>query len=251
MKYIVIGNWKMNPVNQAEAKKLFNSVAGLSARLKKVDVVVAPPAVYLPFFKSKSKKFFIGAQNTFFEEGGAFTGEISPRMLANLSVRYVIVGHSERRAMGETNIVVNKKIKAVLGAKMIPVLCIGEKDHDHHGDYLSFLREQIREALLGLSRADVAKLIIAYEPIWAIGTEARGAMDSRTLHETVLFIKKVLVEMYGQKNLVLPKILYGGSVDGGNAGDLIEHGNVVGFLVGRASLSSETFGPILKAVDNF
>jgi triosephosphate isomerase (TIM) len=249
-KYIVIGNWKMNPETLGEAKTLFLKVSKSVSKLKKTDVVICPPFPYLSIFKSKSKKFFLGAQDSFIEKSGAYTGEVSPTMLKSLGVSYVILGHSERRSMGETDHIVNKKIEAVLRAKMTPVVCIGEPVHDNQGNYLAFLREQIKNCFAGLSRADLSKVIIAYEPIWAIGEKAKGAMDSRVLHETVLYIQKILSEQYGRTASLKARIIYGGSVDETNALDLIKNGEVIGFLPGRASLNPEIFKSILHSVDN-
>jgi triosephosphate isomerase len=249
-KYIVIGNWKMNPSTAAEAKKLFSGTSKLVGKLKKTKVVLAVPFIYISLFKPRGKKLFLGAQDVFWQEKGAHTGEVSAEDLQNLGVSHVIVGHSERRAMGENDDIVSRKLKAVLRFRMTPVLCIGEHTHDSHGAYLSFLNHQIRASLFGVSRADISKVIIAYEPIWAIGKTAKEAMNSRVLHETVLYIQKILSEMYGRAIGKKVKIIYGGSVEEGNAEDLIKNGNVSGFLPGHASLSTKTFGPILKAVDN-
>lgn len=249
-KYIVIGNWKMNPETLGEAKLLFRKVANITQKLKRTEVVVCPPFPYLSVLQSKSKKFFVGAQDVHSESNGAFTGQVSPTMLKSVGVTYVIIGHSERRALGETDVLVNRKIEAALKARMTPIVCIGEAEHDIHGKYLSFLTEQIKNCFAGLSRADLSKTIIAYEPIWAIGKNAKGAMDSRMLHETVLYIQKILSEQYGRAASQKARIIYGGSVDENNAKDLIENGNVIGFLPGRASLSAETFGAIVRAVDS-
>lgn len=250
-KKIVIANWKMNPATVTEAKTLFSYIKKKAGLLKKTHVVIAPPSVFIGTFSTtkKTKNFFLGAQNVHMLTSGSYTGEISTPMLRDSGVTYVIVGHSERRAMGETDEIVSKKVQAVLSNKMIPVVCIGEKEHDHNGQYLSVLSNQIKHSLAGVLKLDVAQVIIAYEPIWAIGKTAGEAMDSHKLHETTLFIKKVLGELYGRPLSDTVKIVYGGSVESGNALELIKNGNVSGFLIGHASLSAVTFSEILKSVD--
>lgn len=247
---LVIGNWKMNPATPEEAKKLFSVTKKLAATYKKVDIIVAPPFVYIPLMKVDNKNLFLGAQNAHAMDVGAHTGEVGPVMLQGLGVRYVILGHSERRKEGETSALVNAKIKTVIANKMTAVVCIGEAVHDKDGEYLTFLRTQISETFAGLSRRDIASIIIAYEPIWAIGSAAKGAMMPNDLYETTLYIKKVLSELFTRDMANSIPIVYGGSVDEYNAQSLIDGGNVRGFLVGRASLSRETFLPIVSAANN-
>ncbi len=251
-KKIVIANWKMNPVTAGEAKALFTQIKKKASLLKRTHVVIAPPSLYINLSTQNTKKtknFFVGAQNVHTQTSGAYTGEISASMLKDSGVSYVIVGHSERRAMGETDELVSKKVQTVLSNKMIPVLCVGEREHDQNGLYLSTLSNQIKNSLAGILKLDVAHVVIAYEPVWAIGKTAGEAMDSHKLHETTLFIKKVLGELYGRPLSDTVKIIYGGSVEAGNASELMQNGNVSGFLVGHASLSAQTFTEILKSVD--
>ena len=250
-KYIVIGNWKMNPVSEAEAKKLFAGVMKVASKMRQTEVVVAPSFVHIPLLVTKSKKLTLGAQNVYVEEKGAFTGEVSALQLKNLGVTHVLVGHSERRAMGETSNTVNNKVTAVLRARMTPVVCIGEEIHDNHGNYLAFLQTEIKTALTGVTTKDLSNLIVAYEPIWAIGKNAKEAMNPNILHETVLYIQKVLAEIYGRNMVKKVRILYGGSVNKENIGALTEYGAVHGFLVGGASLSADIFGTLLKIVDGY
>lgn len=247
---IVIGNWKLNPDASKEAKKLFLGISKLASKMKRTQVVVAPPFVYTSLCQTKSKKLALGAQDVFWAEQGAYTGEISVTQLKDLGVKFVIIGHSERRALGESNEMINRKVRATLNAKLTPILCIGESAHDQQGAYLAFLSNEIRAGLKGVSKSELSKIIIAYEPIWAIGKRQADAMTPRQLHETVLYIQKILSETFGRDVSKKVRIIYGGSVGGQNAGDLMEHGQINGFLVGGASLSVETFAPILKAVDS-
>lgn len=249
---IVIANWKMNPTSVKEAKTLFLQIKRKASLLKKISVVVAPPFAFLSLFssaKKSSKTFSLGAQNTSWQSSGALTGEVSSPMLKDLGVSYVIVGHSERRALGETDAVVARKIASLLGERLVPILCVGETERDQHGDYLSVLANQIKSSLLGVSKRDIVNTVIAYEPVWAIGKTAKDAMDSHKLHETTLFIRKTLTELYGRNIAEAVTIIYGGSVEPVNAPDLIKNGNVSGFLVGRASLSAKEFGNIIDAVE--
>lgn len=248
-KYLVIGNWKLNPDTKKEAVALSKDVLKLALKLKKTEVGIAPSFVHLPLIKS-SKKMLVGAQDVSFAEMGAYTGEVSVSMLKDMGTSFVIVGHSERRAMGETDEMISRKVKMAISAKIMPIVCIGESKHDAQGEYLSFLQNQIKASLKSVSRLDISKVVIAYEPIWAIGKRPEDAMKPQSLHETVLYIQKILSEMYGRETANTVRIVYGGSVGGHNAESLIALGNVQGLLVGGASLSKETFGPILFAVDS-
>lgn len=249
-KSIIVANWKMNPVTLAEAKKIFTSTLKLAKSLKKTLVYVAPPYLYIPNLVSKSKTVRIGAQDGRSEDFGAFTGDVSLKMVEESGAHFVILGHSERRAQGETDGHISKKISTAISLSLEPIVCIGEPTRDVNGDYLRFLEKQILGSLSGLSSAFVSHITIAYEPVWAIGSQSKGAMDPRDLHETVLYIRKVLRTKFGAETGDSIKIIYGGSVDAGNASSLIEHGMVQGFLVGRASLDGKIFGEIIRAVEN-
>jgi triosephosphate isomerase len=249
MKKIVIGNWKMNPASYSEALKIFNSIKRFSDKLNSTDIVLCPPFIYQqPFIKkNKDNKVLIGAQNVFSEEQGAFTGEISVKMLKDIGITHVIVGHSERRSKGETDEDIAKKSHLLLDAGMYSIVCIGEKERDANGNYLNFIKEQIKNSLSKVTKKTVNKLIIAYEPIWAIG--AKEAMGPADILEMTLFIKKVISDMFGQSEVLNVPILYGGSVNFKNAGDIIRQGQVNGLLVGRESVNSIGFIELLKAVD--
>lgn len=249
-KKIVIANWKMNPDSLPKARKLFQSTKKFSSNLSKTRVIVCLPAIYLASFNSKTKNINLGAQNVFWQVSGAHTGEISSAMLKNLGVSYCLVGHSERRALGETDEEVSKKLKALLKSGLIPILCVGERERDSQGEYLGILSNQIKSSLFGVDKRDIKNLIVAYEPIWAIGRTAREAINSHKLHQTVLFIEKILSELYGREQAKKVAIIYGGSVEEKNASEIIKNGNVSGFLVGHASLDPLTFREILQAVDN-
>ena len=250
-KRIIVGNWKMNPSSLEEAKRIYRSIRKTSKKLSiSTEIVICPPFLYLKSFLNKNleNNIKIGAQNIFSEEQGSFTGEISISMLKNLDVSYVIIGHSERRNMGETDEIISKKIQLVLDFGLSPILCIGEKERNPDGNYLHFIKEQIKNSLNKVQKRHINKLIIAYEPLWAIGV--KEAMNPSDIHEMSLFIKKVLSDIYGHNNAVSTKILYGGSVNFRNAMDIITLGQVNGLLVGRESINSVGFSELLKSIDS-
>ena len=248
-KRIIVGNWKMNPTTLDEAKRLFKSIKSASEKLKSVSVIMCPPFVYLSALLNTrvESSVAIGAQDVYFEDQGAFTGEVSATMLKDLGVSYVIVGHSEKRLEGDTDEKISKKLLSLLEAGLKPILCIGEKERNENGSHLDFLKDQIKNSLNNLPKKFIGKLIVAYEPIWAIG--AKEAMSPENIYETSLFIKKVLSDLYGQEEAVSVPILYGGSVNFRNALEIIEKGQVEGLLVGRESVNAPGFNELLKSVD--
>ncbi len=245
MRQYLIANWKMNPATLKKAVKLLSALKRSAARQKNVVAVFCPPSVYLAKLRG-DKKSALGAQNVFFDDGEAHTGEISPAMLKDLGVRYCIIGHSERRALGEDNELVQKKVRAALSAGLSVVLCIGEKTRDHQGTSLPFLEEELRFALRAVEAQEIKRLLIAYEPIWAIGKEAHDAMPPEEVHETVIFVRKILSEMFTRPLAESTPVLYGGSVEPQNIAALISRGRVNGFLVGHASLNAEAFSEMLR-----
>jgi triosephosphate isomerase len=248
-KKIVIANWKMNPNSLKEAEFLLKKIVQ-NAKIKKSDLVICPPILYLSKLRVLSRKIFFGAQNIFFEESGAFTGEISAEMVYDLGGRYVILGHSERRNLGEDNFLINKKIKAALSASLIPILCLGEKERDAEHEYLNFIKIQILESLNNIPKNSINKLVIAYEPIWAIGKNATREATSEEFREMKIFIKKVLSDKFGAEVVENIKIIYGGSVDFKNVENFLITGEADGFLIGRNSLSFEKFLKILNNIEN-
>lgn len=243
---LVIGNWKMNPLSISAAKDLFYDVRKGIARTRGVDIAVAPPFVFLPELRpfATGKNMRLAAQDTFFERLGAYTGEVSVPMLKNMGVKYVIVGHSERRGLGETDEIVGKKVAAVLREELIVVVCVGENKRDTQGHYLTFVEKQLRAALKDVSKTKVGNVVIAYEPVWAIGTGKNATADDA--HEMKLFIQKIVSDLYGRNSLSKMRIIYGGSVSKANAEELFTNGNIDGFLVGGASLRASEFVEIAK-----
>lgn len=248
---IVIANWKMNPGSFAEAGQLFAEIKQTASKLSNVKTVIAPPFVYLGELNKSylGHKIEFAGQDVFWERKGSFTGEISSAMLKDRGATYVIIGHSERRALGEGDEEVNKKVVAAIQADLTAVLCVGESDRDHKdGTYLSFLTSQLKSAFNGVSRGKLSRVIVAYEPIWAIGKSEEEAMKPEELHETVLFIKKVISGLFGKSFGLKVPILYGGSAEKGNTEVLLTKGMVDGLLVGHASLKASEFSSMLRIV---
>lgn len=242
MKPLIVANWKMNPQSLSEAISLFNSIReGIKKHsniLKNVGIIVCPPFVYLSQLAKIKSKIKLGAQDLFWEEKGTFTGEISPQMLKDLKCEYVIVGHSERRKLGETDEMIHKKLKAAIQAKLKPILCIGETEEERKiGRTFMILKNQLKEDFKNISNIKhrTSNIIIAYEPVWAIGSG--NPCQPYDAKKVLLFLRKFI-----KKN----KILYGGSVNSQNALDYIKKANFDGLLVGGASLKVKEFLAILK-----
>ncbi len=240
----------MSPDTLKEAQTLNDSIKKKIASLKKTVAVICPPSLFFSAIKgrSSSKKFFYGLQNTAKERGGAYTGEISASMGKSLGAAFAIVGHSERRAMGETDEDVAKKIQALLAEKIRPVLCVGEPSIDENANYLAFIKNQLVKGLAGVAAATITEVVIAYEPLSAVG--GKHPVTSHEIHQRNIFIKKVLADLYGKAKAFDVTILYGGSVNPDNARELVEGGEVDGLLVGRASLNADDFFRIAKAMDS-
>ncbi len=255
METIIVANWKMNPQSLPKAKELFNSVRNWIKKnsniLQSVRIIICPPFVYLESISKllKTKNFRLkvelGAQNLFWEEKGAFTGEISPKMLKNLGVKYVIVGHSERRKiLGESDEMINKKLKAAIKAKIKPILCIGETFEERkRGKTFKVLKNQLTKSLTHLTTQPLNYLILAYEPIWAIGTG--NPCKPEDAKEVLLFLRKFTQPLF--RSITQTLILYGGSVNSKIAKDYIKIG-FDGLLVGGASLKKTEFVEIIKDI---
>nr|WP_171903856.1 triose-phosphate isomerase [Cellulosilyticum sp. I15G10I2] len=238
-KKIVAGNWKMN-MSPAKAVALIGTLKD-KINVTDVDVVVCPPYVALPAVLEavKGTNIQVGAQNMYFEESGAYTGEIAPDMLVELGVKYVIIGHSERRQyFAETDVTVNKKVKKAIEHKLVPILCVGESlEEREQGITIDLVRLQTKVALKDVAAEDAKGVVIAYEPIWAIGT-GRTATSAQA-EEVCKAIREVVAEIYSQEVADAVRVQYGGSVNGANANELFNMGNIDGGLVGGASLKEE------------
>ncbi len=246
-----IANWKCNPITK---KQVIHWIDFVKKELPvDKEIVLCPPFVYLSqATKSSDSKILLGAQNCYFEPKGAFTGEVSALMLKDLGCRYVIVGHSERRKyFKETDGVINKKIKAVLGQRMRPILCVGEQARDSFnskGELINEMSlvvgEQLERALTGIAKARLKDILIAYEPIWAIGTG--NSCSPEDAMKAKLFIRKILANLYDRSTAEKANILYGGSVNSKNARQYLEEAQMDGLLIGGASLNASEFAQIIK-----
>jgi triosephosphate isomerase len=246
-KPIIAGNWKMNKT-PAETTALIKALIPLVADVDKVDIVVCPPFVDLAAAKEAlaGSNIKLGAQNMHFEESGAYTGEISPGMLLALGVEYVILGHSERRQyFGETDEGVNKKVKAALKAGLKPIVCVGEMlEERESGITAEVVCKQTKLALLGLSAEEAAGIIIAYEPVWAIGTGKTATAEDA--NDTIGAIRDAVKQVYGGKTANAVRIQYGGSMKPANASELMAKSEIDGGLIGGAALKAEDFAGIVK-----
>ncbi len=248
---IIVANWKMNPRTLTEARNNFQKIKRKTNFLTKAQAVICPPFIFLDSLSKKAtSRCALGAQDVFWHKDGPYTGEISPAQLHALDVSYVILGHSERRALGETDEIIREKIKVSLEYRLNVILCIGERERDARGQYLSFLKEQIKKCLFKIPGKHMARLIVAYEPIWAVGVKAKSADTPESFFETAIFIRKVLSDLFGKTIAFHVPILYGGSVNEYNAESFLKDGDAAGLLVGRASLDPEEFNEILKIAQN-
>ena len=246
---VVAGNWKMNNDLNRSINLIGELKKGLSEKNLNVKVIVCPPFTSLETASTllKGNEIKLGAQNMYFEESGAFTGEVSPLMLKSVGCEYVILGHSERRTIfGETNQLINKKIKTAVKHGIKPIFCIGETlDERENGTTFKIIETQIREGLEGLNETDLSTLIIAYEPVWAIGT-GRNATPEQA-QEVHKFIRELIAKLYSEafaNNLV---IQYGGSVKPENSKDLMSQPDIDGALVGGACLKADSFIKIIES----
>jgi triosephosphate isomerase (TIM) len=244
---IIVGNWKMHKTT-AEAVALVNALHASVTQVQDVDIGVAPPFTALMAVAEalRGSTLFVAAQNVHWEPQGAFTGEISAAMLTDIGCARVIVGHSERRQyFAETDATVNKKLRAALNAQLDPILCIGETLDQREGNAtFSVLEQQVRHGLANIAAESMSQVVIAYEPIWAIGT-GKTATPTQA-QEVHAFIRSLLGELYGKALADEVRIQYGGSVNAGNIHTLMMQSDVDGALVGGASLEASSFAQIVS-----
>ena len=247
-KTIVAGNWKMN-MTPSQAVELINTLKPLVAT-EAVDVVFCVPAIdIIPAMEAaKGSNIQIGAENMYYEESGAYTGEISPAMLTDVGVKYVIIGHSERREyFGETDETVNKKVLKAFEHKITPIVCCGETlTQREQGVTIDFIRQQIKIAFLNVTEEQAKTAVIAYEPIWAIGTGKVATTEQA--QEVCAAIRDCMGELYGEETAEAVRIQYGGSVSASSAAELFSQKDIDGGLVGGAALKPD-FGQIVNFKD--
>lgn len=243
---LIVANWKAYVEDLARAKKLLALSKRLS-HLKSVSIVLAPPAPLLGALAATNRsKVAFAAQDVSVTTGGAATGEITVGALTAAHATYAIIGHSERRARGETDAIVAEKLAHALAHGLIPILCVGEHERDTEGRYLSFIREQLTSALSRVTAKNRAHIVVAYEPVWAIGKTAADAIDSTDLTEMISYIRKVLAELLPGKGSEHAPVLYGGSVEGDNVRNLAGATGVDGFLIGHASVDPVSFSTLVR-----
>jgi len=242
---LIAGNWKLNPVTQSDAVALAAAVVQKTKKIENVHIAIAPPYPYLIPVEKKINKSAVAlcAQDVSTANMGAFTGEVSILQLKDIGTEFIILGHSERRAMGEKDESIREKILLTLKHRMTPIVCIGEKKRDEKGDYLSFVEAQLTSLAHEVTAVQIKKVVIAYEPIWAIGTGKTATVED--VKEMQIFIESVLAKLYDRKTAKDVRLLYGGSVKPRNAAQLQAGGGMNGFLVGGASLKAEDFADLI------
>jgi len=242
---LVVGNWKQHPPTLEKAKKIFMEIrSGVKRTHEGVTIMIAPPTPFLSELNRLSPSGRIGlvAQDVSLFEAGAHTGEVALSMVASVGASEVIVGHSERRAGGEDDVLVHQKLLQVT-RRHKAILCVGETTREKDAEYFSVVEKQLHAALSGLTKAQIKRIAIAYEPVWAIGTGKNATVEM--IEEMRLFIRKVLTDLYDRTTAESVLVLYGGSVKANNAEDILRFGGVDGFLVGGASLKATEFTNII------
>ena len=249
---LIVANWKANPTSPREAQELWNKVKRVAQGLKRVETVVCPPVIFLENLANRAKlgaRLALGAQDAFWALEGPWTGQIGPGMVRRAGGQYLLLGHSEKRVLGDSDQIINQKLKLALAQDLRVILCVGERERDNHGEYLKVIREQIISALEKVPKKFSKQIIIAYEPVWAIGEQAKNSDTPHSFLETAIFIRKVLSHWCGHASALAVPVLYGGSVDVKNASSFLSEGGADGLLVGRASLRADHFTQILKIAD--
>lgn len=245
---LIVANWKAYVDTTADAKKLFASAKRLS-KLRRVKIVLAPSFPHLGLLAPGNRsKVMFASQDISETTVATRTGEVHGAVLRNLGATYVIVGHSERRANGETDALIAEKVKRALTNGLTPILCVGEAVRDHDATYLSFLKKQIFAVFSSLSPRERLGVVVAYEPVWAIGKHARDAISSNELGEMVLYIRKILGEFLPGKSAEKAVVIYGGSIEPQNARGLAGGSGVDGFLVGHTSVDKDEFAALVKSL---
>lgn len=251
MKPLLIANWKANPATLKEAVSLAAEVERKIVRIRKVEIVLAPSFPFLSAVSKVLKKSKLGAQDVFWAKVGPYTGEVSQDQLKGLGVRYVILGHSERKLyLGETDEMINKKLLASFESGLRPVLCIGERKRENN-DIPAVVGEQLKNALKGVKRENIGSLTVAYEPVWAISTTPGSKPDTPdNAWKASVYIKKIVAKLYGKIAAESVRIIYGGSVNSKNIASFLAEGRMEGALVGNASLDPEEFSKIVAIAAN-
>lgn len=249
MKKLIVANWKMNPTDGKTALSWFKKIQGVAHKnAKTVETVVCPPSVYLQSLQTAvtDRSCVLGAQDCFWEAEGSYTGQISPEMIFNAKARYVIIGHSEQRVLGETNQQVNKKVQKILQYPLSTIICVGEKTRSANGAHFKEIKKQVMECLKDVPVKFYDRIVIAYEPIWAIGAGAKRSATADECFEMVTVIKRTIAEITkDQKIAHKVPVLYGGSSNAENTKEFLTTGGADGLLIGRASLNPAEFNKMI------
>jgi triosephosphate isomerase len=246
MKKLIIGNWKLYVNSPAEGKKLIRAIDKSLPRKLNAEVAICPQVSLAPLLKSGygGRRIAFGTQDVFWQDG-AHTGQVSPESLYASGIKYVIVGHAEARAEGDSDEMVAKKAAAAIEKRLHPVVCVGESMRDAEGAYFSYLSNNITASLSRIDPAHAGRFTIAYDPLWAIGMNE--APPPRVVSEAVMFVRKTLADMWGRERALKVRIIYGGSVNAESAKALKEAGGIQGLLPGRASVDAKEFTDIIRA----
>ena len=246
-KPLIVANWKMNPATFREARELFGAEKKIAESARGVSIVLAPPAIYLRELSAryKGKRVSLCIQNAHFDGSGAHTGEISFTQARDARALFALIGHAERRALGESDDDVRKKVSAAVTRGMTAILCVGEIKRADGGEHFLYVREQIKRALSEFPQAKLSRIVVAYEPVWTIGKDM--AMSTHDMREMSIFIRKCLFELFGAPGMNV-RVLYGGSIDSTSAPQMLQDGGVQGLLVGRASADAGKFGALISSL---
>jgi len=253
-KKLIVANWKMHPLTHNEAVREFEAIRKVGAKATHVQTVVCASYLHIEAMTKKltGHRVAVGGQDCYYEKAGSFTGEVSPSQLVNSGAEYVILGHSERRELGESSELISKKVAAALSAGLRVILCVGESKRDGAGAFIDILKKQIKESLDNVPRKYFLNLIVCYEPVWAISSHARAGFKGESpddMLEMAIFVRKTLTGITGRDLALKVAVLYGGSVDSKNAESFLAEGGVDGLLVGHASLTPQSFNEIIKIAD--
>ncbi len=249
MQLLIVGNWKMAPEKLTEAQKLAKATLSIAKKHKKNTFVVCPPFVHIQAVSKISSLLNIGAQTVTDSPEIAQTGLVSAGMIKSYGVKYCIVGHSEIRSRGETNESVKESILRLLEKKIIPIVCVGERERDTQGWYLSEVKEQLESFLSVVPKTSLKNIVVAYEPVWAIGAKAPRVATPMECQEMIIYIRKIISDMHGAKVGDVTRIIYGGSVDEKNAKAFVVEGGAQGFLIGRVSLDVRKVGILANSLE--
>ena len=245
-RFLIVANWKMHPVGSDAARKLFDATKRIAVKHPKASFVVAPPALYLSeLTKRVPPRMQLALQDAEAEDSGAKTGCISLAQGRGAGASAVIIGHAERRALGECDEAVGRKVERALALRLMPIVCVGEEVRGSEGEHFTRIREQVRAAFSGVPKESAKKSVLAYEPLWAIGVDT--PMDPTGMHEMAIYLRKVLAELWGDvASAEAVRILYGGSVFPGTVHAFLEEGCVSGFLLGRSALDQGALARIAE-----